>query len=104
MKLRDKIQQDINQALKENLKDPEQAEHFLNALLEHYPGQDITHDLLKGLGQIAKAKGGTSKLAKETNLNRQNLYNILSGKTIPTLNTFASILKALGFRLSVTRL
>jgi len=46
---------------------------------------------------IAEAQGEMSILAKRTHLNRQNLYNVLSTKDNPTLDTFGLILKGLEF-------
>ena len=42
-----------------------------------------------------------TKLAKTTKLNRQNLYKILSEKGNPRLDNFGTILKGLGFKLSI---
>ena len=53
------------------------------------------------LRNIAEARGGISKLAKKTHLNRQNLYRALSGKGNPTFQTLDAIMHALGFRLTV---
>ncbi len=52
------------------------------------------------LKQAAAAKGIT-KLAKETGLSRQYIYEMLSEKGNPTLSTFRAVLAALGFKMYI---
>ena len=47
--------------------------------------------------------GGMTNLAKETGLNRENLYRILSENGNPELTSLNTLLDALGFRLSVEK-
>ncbi len=56
--------------------------------------------LRETLKQAAAAKGIT-KLAKETGLSRQYIYEMLSEKGNPTLSTFRSVLAALGFKMYI---
>ena len=42
-----------------------------------------------------------SRLARETGLNRENLYKAFSGKSQTSLVTVAKVLRALGFRLAL---
>src|SRR5258707_13978041 len=71
---------------------------YLNAALE-----DGDPELLKlVLGDIARSKGMT-QIAKEAGLGRSSLYRALSPDGNPELATVASVLKALGLRLSVAR-
>jgi probable addiction module antidote protein len=71
---------------------------YLNAALE-----DGDPELLKlVLGDIARSKGMT-EIAKEAGLGRSSLYRALSPAGNPEFVTVASVLKALGLRLSVTR-
>ena len=59
-------------ALIEELSDPELAAHYLTAALEE---QDLKTFLL-ALRHVALAKGVTS-LAKRTKINRQHIYKVL---------------------------
>ncbi|SRR6266446_3521503 len=69
---------------------------YLNAALE-----DGDPELLKlVLGDIARSKGMT-EIAKAAGLARSNLYKALSPAGNPEFATVASVLKALGLRLSV---
>lgn len=85
----------------ENLKDPEDASLYLTEALVDF---EIDHDIegfLKALKDVTEAQGGIGELAKRTNLNRQNLYKLLSAKRQPKIETLGTILDGLGFRLSI---
>ena len=57
---------------------------------------------LAALRDIAEARGiGMSQLAKDTHLNRENLYKMLSKDGNPELGNLYAILNALGLKLSV---
>jgi probable addiction module antidote protein len=71
---------------------------YLDAVLE-----DGDPELLKAaLGDIARSKGMTD-IAKAAGLGRSNLYKALSPDGNPEFATVASVLKALGLRLSVAQ-
>lgn len=85
----------------ESLKDPEEAFGYLQIALEEYQQDSDIETLLVALRNVALAQGGITKLARKTHLNRQNLYNILSKKGNPRLDTFGMIIKGLGFKLAI---
>jgi probable addiction module antidote protein len=87
--------------LRERLTDPEYARVFLDVALEEYEKDGDQDAFLLALRDVVEAQGGVGKLAKETHLNRQNLYKALSEEGNPRLETVGAILHALGFRLSV---
>src|SRR5438309_1811786 len=58
----------------ESLKDPEEAVGYLRASLEE---SDLPELFLVALRNVAEARG-MSQLARDTQLNRENLYKILS--------------------------
>jgi probable addiction module antidote protein len=82
--------------LKNQLTDPTEAVAYLNAALEEND-QEV---FLLALRDVAEARG-FSQLAKETQLNRENLYRMLSNKGNPQLSSLNAILKSLGLRLAV---
>lgn len=84
------------QGLKEALADPEEAAAYLNAALED-GSQDV---FLLALRDVANARGLTH-LARETSLNRENMYRILSEKGNPQLSSLTALLDALGLKLAV---
>lgn len=94
---------DYHQQLIESLKDPNEAYGYLQACLEEYQEDNNTEALLVALRNVADAQGGMSKLARKTELNRQNLYKILSKEGNPRLDNFGLILKELGFKLSIEK-
>ncbi len=87
---------DYHLGLKEALADPEEAAAYLNAALEEGE-QEI---FLMALRDVAEARGFT-RLARETSLNRENMYRILSEKGNPQLSSLRILLDSLGLRLAV---
>lgn len=85
----------------ESLKDAKEALAYLSVALEEYQQDNNVEALLIALRNVTLAKGGIAGLAKETKLNRQSLYKILSPDGNPKLDTLGIILNALGFRLSL---
>lgn len=84
------------EGLKEDLRNPEEAAAYLNAALEE-ESQEI---FLLALRDVANAHGIT-QIARETSLNRENLYRILSENGNPQLSSLKKLLDALGLKLAV---
>jgi len=82
--------------LQEDLRDPVEAAAYLNAALED-GSQDI---FLMALRDVAKAHGLT-RLARETSLNRENMYRILSEEGNPQLSSLKALLDSLDLRLTI---
>ena len=85
----------------EFLSDPERARAYLEVALEDYARDQDRSALLLALKDVATAKGGLGRLARQANLNRAHVYKALSGKGNPRLDTMEKILNSLGFRLSI---
>jgi probable addiction module antidote protein len=83
------------------LGDPKECYAYLQVALDEYQEDNDADALLIALRNVAEARGGITKLAKKTHLNRQNLYKALSKAGNPRLDTFGMILKGLGFHLSI---
>lgn len=81
----------------ESLKDPEEAQGYLNAALD---GGD-TEVFLLALQNVVKAQGGVSKIAEKTHKSRTSLYKALSNKGNPYFESTKKILAAMGMRLLV---
>jgi probable addiction module antidote protein len=82
--------------LMQDLLDPVEAAEYLSAAFE-----DGDHEVfLLALRDVANAKG-ISEIARETKLNRENLYRMLSPKGNPKLKSLSSLLRSVGLRLSV---
>ena len=85
----------------EKLKNPEEASLYLSDALLDFEHDNDAHAFLKALKDVTDAQGGIGELAKKTNLNRQNLYKVLSAKRQPKIETLGAILDGLGFQLSI---
>ena|SRR3989338_4398942 len=84
------------EALIEELKNPQEAAAYLSAALEE---TDLDTFLL-ALRRVAQAQGVT-KVSTETSLNRQHIYRALSRDGNPTLKNLMALLSALDFELEV---
>jgi probable addiction module antidote protein len=91
-----KVTEKYEKNLKDDLVDPVEAAEYLNAALED-GSQEV---FLMALKDVANAKG-ISEIARETNLNRENLYRILSTRGNPKLQSLNSVLHSVGLKLSV---
>ncbi len=91
-----KVTEKYEENLLQDLLDPVEAAEYLNAALE-----DGDYEVfLLALKDVANAKG-ISEIARETKLNRENLYRMLSPKGNPKLKSLNSLLQSVGLRLSV---
>ncbi|MBI1926216.1 putative addiction module antidote protein [Candidatus Poribacteria bacterium] len=87
----------------EDLKDPKEAQAYLEASFLAYEEDGNTDALLLALGHVAKAQGGIGQLSKRTAVSCEQLYDMLASKHQPRLDTVLSILSALGFRFRLER-
>jgi len=78
------------------LKTEEERALYFDACLEE-AGDDPAF-IAKALGNIARARGMT-QLAKDTGLDRERLYNALSGQGNPSFATILKVTRALGLKL-----
>lgn len=83
----------------EKLRNSEEAQAFLDAAIIEYENDGDIEALMLSLRYIAEAQGGINYLSEKTNLNKQNLYKVLTGKTTPRFDTMVSIIKGLGYHL-----
>jgi probable addiction module antidote protein len=91
-----KVTEKYENNLKEDLLNPVEAAEYLNAALE----DGSLEVFLMALKDVADAKG-ISEIARETKLNRENLYRILSTQGNPKLKSLNSVLHSVGLKLSV---
>lgn len=84
------------EGLKEALKSPDEAAAYLNAALE----DGSQEAFLLALRDVAEARG-ISNVARQSKLNRENLYRILSNKGNPKLESLRSVLGSIGLKLAV---
>ncbi len=72
-------------------------EGYLNEALNEEDGR-IALGMFR---HVTEAMGGVTRLAKNSGLNRQNLYKVLSGKKDPAYSTVEGIVHGFGFRIKV---
>ncbi len=83
--------------LVEQLKDPQEAAGYLEAVIE----EDHEGALMLALRQVAMAHGGIAAVARRAKLTREATYRMLSKSGNPELRSLTAILAAAGLRLSV---
>lgn len=89
----------IKELTKEILTDDiEQQLAYLKASFED--NFDMPEAIMFAIKSVAEVRG-ISHLAETSELNRENLYRVLSGNTYPRIDTFFKIIDALGMRLTV---
>ncbi len=88
-----------HEELVESLRDDEEAQiEYIKANFED--NGDMPSAILSAIRTVAEARG-FKNFAESADLNRENLYRVLSEGGNPRLDTFFKILNALGLRLSV---
>lgn len=80
----------------EFLRTPEEIVAYLEAIFEDYG--DDARVVAKALGDVARAQG-MQKIARETGLNREGLYQAFSGKGNPSFDTVLKVMRAVGVEL-----
>ena len=87
--------------LSNSLKDPRTANSYLNDALQRLANDNNSEDFLLLLRQLTKIQGGMSSLSKKVGINRQNLYRTFASTGNPKFKSLATILKGLGYRISI---
>ena len=90
------LAKDYRESLLQDLQDPREAAAYLTAALE----ESDSAVFLLALRDVADARG-MSMLAAKAQLNRENLYRMLSESGNPQLESLAALLDALDLRLAV---
>ncbi len=93
---------DYHEWLIKRLSNKKEAAAYLKIALEEYELHGDVEFFMTALKNVAEAQGGLGLLAQKTQLDRSHLYRILSSKGNPRFLTLDSILRAMGFRLSIT--
>ncbi|MDD3013755.1 MAG: putative addiction module antidote protein [Candidatus Gastranaerophilales bacterium] len=94
---------DYQDYLIKKLKDPDEAEAYLNASLEAYMEDNDTKALMLALEHLARAKYSVTELSRITGVSRQHVYRIFDNESNPNFTTISTIIKSLGFTLGAKR-
>lgn len=79
----------------------DEALDYIQFAMEEYQADGDTEVFLLALYTFVESQGGVAEVAKRTAIAPATLSKILSSNEAPYLDTFATILKALGCRLSI---
>lgn len=81
--------------------DKEEAIGYLQAIIEDYQTFGDIRVVLLALRTLTEAQGGIAILSEKTGIEPETLSEILTSDDAPQLDTFRTILIALGARLSI---
>lgn len=97
--MKKKVFKKYQETLRQRLKNPELAILYLNDALANKDRRIF----LLALKDVLEAKGdGLAEIAKEAQLNRQNLYRIFSKKGNPRWDSLTSLFNVLGLQLHLS--
>lgn len=82
---------------------PEEVDSYLATAFEEYVKEVCTPALLSSLRMIARVKG-VSALAAESGITRNGIQKALSEQAKPGFDTIYTIVKAMGYSLTLRRL
>ena len=82
----------------ETLKDPQEAQVYLEGALSGCEETGEIAGLLLALRHVAEAQGGVGGLARRAGVNREHLYRVLSSRSKPMADNLLAIIAGLGFR------
>jgi probable addiction module antidote protein len=87
----------------ESLKNPDEAEAYLNASIEAYMEDKNSQALMLALEHLARARYSMTDLAKKVGVQRQHLYRIFDNESNPKFQTITELINSLGFTLEAKR-
>ncbi len=91
----------FEQHLNKELKNKNFEKEFLRLCLADYAKDGDYSAFFKELEYVVKARTTITQLAKDIDMNRSNLSNILKGKVQPSFDTTIRILRGLGAEIEV---
>lgn len=89
--------------MQERLQNEEFQYAWLRECIENYVQDGDFAVFYRALDRVVKARTTVSQLAKDLNMNRGNLSEILNGKIEPKMQTAFKILKSLGYEITLTK-
>ena len=89
--------------MQEQLQDDEFQYAWLRQSIEDYIQDGDFAVFYRAIERVVKARTTVSQLARELNMNRGNLSEILNGKVEPKMQTAFKILKSLGYEITLTK-
>ena len=89
--------------MQEHLKDKDYQRIYLETSLEEFAKDGNIDAFIRSLQHVVKARGrgAISALAKELNIDRSNLSDILKGKVQPKISTTLKLINGLGYKIQL---
>ena len=87
----------------EKLQDKDYQRIYLETSLEEFTKDGNINAFIRSLQHVVKARGrgAISTLARELNMDRSNLSDILNGKVQPKISTTLKLLNGLGYKIEL---
>lgn len=87
----------------EKLQDKDYQRIYLESSLEEFAQDGNIDAFIRSLQHVVKARGrgAITSLAKELNMDRSNLSDILNGKVQPKISTTLKLLNGLGYKIEL---
>ena len=92
-----------NDAMLENLKDEDFQYAWLRQSIEDYIQDGDFSVFYRAIERVVKSRTTISQLARDLNMNRGNLSEILNGKVEPKMQTAFKILNKLGYEITLSK-
>ena len=89
--------------MQEQLQDEDFQYAWLRQCIEDYIQDGDFTVFYRAIERVVKARTTVSQLARDLNMNRGNLSEILNGKIEPKMQTAFKILKGLGYEITITK-
>lgn len=99
-----RLTRNFDEILHEALKNPIEAQAYLEVAIELYKEDGNTEAFLMALRSVTEAQGGLAHLEESTKLSGKNLNQLFSSKGNPRIDTVDEVLHGLGFKLAVESL
>lgn len=89
--------------MQEKLQDKDYQRIYLESSLEEFAQDGNIAAFIRSLQHVVKARGrgAITTLAKELNMDRSNLSDILNGKVQPKISTTLKLLNGLGYKIEL---
>lgn len=89
--------------MQEKLQDKDYQRIYLESSLEEFAQDGNIDAFIRSLQHVVKARGrgAITSLAKELNMDRSNLSDILNGKVQPKISTTLKLLNGLGYKIEL---
>lgn len=89
--------------MQEKLQDKDYQRIYLESSLEEFAQDGNIDVFIRSLQHVvnARGRGAITTLAKELNMDRSNLSDILNGKVQPKISTTLKLLNGLGYKIKL---